>query len=451
MHNITVKDFPHLDFGDKRRDRRFVTLIDNLTQHIGSSIPGQNDNWYETKATYNFFKNEEITIDSLKKTIASYGAAQVSDLSQVLIIHDISNISFSGLQAEGLGYLDHGHGRGILSFNSIAASIDGLPIALMYQNTWTRSVDQMGKAKDRKGKNFEDKESNQWYLGITEVNKSIGNSLQKIHIADRQADIYELFFSAYEEQTDLLIRAHVNRKLSNGSHLWTNIASQDIKGHVNLQIPDQTGKKKQEITASVRYEQVEILRPSTSKDKYESVELTAIEVVQTGMVDNEDERIEWRLLTTLDVRSLSDVLKYIKWYTYRWLIERFHYVLKSGTKIENLQLKQAKSLQKAISVYSLAAFRVMQLVYQSRHYSEVSCEVILTRNQWQTLYMLFNKSHPVLEQPPNLQQAVRWIGKLGGHLGRKSDGPPGLKTVWLGYQKLCHAVAIYELTVLGKD
>ena len=31
------------------------------------------------------------------------------------------------------------------------------------------------------------------------------------------------------------------------------------------------------------------------------------------------------------------------------------------------------------------------------------------------------------------------------HLGRKSDGPPGLKTTWLGYQRICDAADVYEL------
>jgi hypothetical protein len=309
----------------------------------------------------------------------------------------------------------------------------------------------MGKAKKRRSRNFEDKESYEWYQGITTVNKSLGERVQKIHIADRQADIYELFFSAYEQQTDLLIRAHFNRKLSNGSALWDNVAQQPVKGTINLMIPDATGKNKQQIEATVQYEQVEILRPSTSKDKYESVELAAIQVTQTGSVKNEEDRIQWRLLTTLEVKSLVDVLQYIKWYTYRWLIERFHYILKSGTKIEELQLKQATSLQKAISVYSLAAFRIMQLVYESRQHPQVNCEVILTKAQWQTLYMLINKSNQIPKQAPSLQQAVMWIGRLGGHLGRKSDGPPGLKTVWLGYHQLCQATTIFELTNLGKE
>ena len=145
---------------------------------------------------------------------------------------------------------------------------------------------------------------------------------------------------------------------------------------------------------------------------------------------------------------MQDVLQYVKWYTYRWLIERFHYVLKSGTKIEELQLKDASSLQKAIAVYSMAAFKVMQLVYQSRHYPQVSCEIVLTKAQWQTLYILINKRKELPKKPPSLYQAVMWIGRLGGHLGRKSDGPPGVKTVWQGYQQLCNAASVYELMMI---
>jgi Transposase Tn5 dimerisation domain len=147
----------------------------------------------------------------------------------------------------------------------------------------------------------------------------------------------------------------------------------------------------------------------------------------------------------VEVEIVNDAMQCVKWYTCRWLIERFHYVLKSGTKIEELQLKQAASLQKAISVYSLAAFTITQLVYQSRHTPGVSCEVILTKEQWTVLYMLIHQQHNILKQPPSLSDTIKWIGKLGGHPGRKSAGPPGLKTVWPGYQRLCDATNIYDI------
>lgn len=446
MHRITVKDFPHLDFGDVRRDERFVTILNNISSQPGSSIPKQNKQWYDTKATYAFFKNEGVSLEQLKKTMMHYGAKQVADEMTVLIAHDISNISYNDLQANGLGYLDNKEGQGVLCYSSIAATTEGLPLSLLYQHTWIRPPEELGKSTKRKELAFKDKESYRWYEGMTEVNKQLGNAVHKIHIADREADIYELFFHAFEPNTDLLIRARHNRSLSDGSHLWDSIAAQPASAVVSLDIPDKTGKKKCKVEAELRYHQVEILRPSNNKDSYESVTLTAIEIKEINSGNkSEEDCIHWKLLTTLEISSTNDALRCVKWYTFRWLIERFHYILKSGTKIEELQLKDAERLRKAIAVYSMAAFRVMQLVYESRHHPEISCEVVLTKSQWATLYMLMHGNNQIPEQPPSLQQAVMWIGRLGGHLGRKSDGPPGLKTVWLGYQQLCHAASVYEL------
>ena len=446
MHKITVKDFPHLNLGDIRRDERFVTIINNISSQPGASIPKQNKSWYDTKATYEFFKNEDVTIEALKKTIMMYGAKKVSGEMTILIAHDISNISYNDLQAAGLGYLDNKEGRGILCYSSIAATTEGLPLSLLYQHTWTRPLEELGKSNKRKQLAFEDKETYRWYEGMSEVNELLGKGIHKIHIADREADVYELFFHAYESNTDLLIRARHNRLLSNGSPLWGSVAAEPVAATVSLDIPDKTGKKKLKVEAEVRYHEVEILRPRNNKDSYESVTLTAIEIKEKNSeVKNEEDIIHWKLLTSLEVKNVSDALQCVEWYTFRWLIERFHYVLKSGTRIEELQLKDAESLQKAIAVYSLAAFRVMQLVYESRHHPEVSCEVVLTKAQWITLYMLINGNNKIPKQAPSLQQAVMWIGRLGGHLGRKSDGPPGLKTVWQGYQQLCHAASVYEL------
>jgi len=443
MLTVAVKDFPHLDLGDIRRNERFVTMVNNIINKPGSSIPVQAKNWYETKAAYNFFKNQEVTKESLQQIIIAHGCSELKDLDRVLIVHDMTSISYYDLQAEGLGYLDNKKGHGIMCYNSLAVSLEGLPLSLIYQQTWRRSESELGKAARRKTRDFEDKESYKWYEGITEVNKVV-SKVGKIHIADRAADVYELFFSAYGQDTDLLIRACHNRKLSDGSHLWDHIAQKPSQGVVALEILDEKGQKRRPIEAEVRFEKVEILRPARSKDKYESVELTAIEVRQIGKISDQQEGICWTLLTSLEVSSLAEVLKYIKWYTYRWLIERFHYVLKGGTKIEELQLKQADSLEKAVAVYSLAAFKIMQLVYQSREYPDVSCEIILTRSQWIALYVLINENNNIPKQPPSLSQAVKWIGRLGGHLGRKSDGPPGLKTVWRGYQTLCNAATLYE-------
>ena len=446
MHQVTTKDFGNLDLGDKRRNERFVSIINNISKQPGSSIPKYNDSWYEVKATYNFFKNADVTISKLQEAIEYYGGSKVKGLKRVLAAHDFCQISYNNLRTEGLGYLANKDGRGIITYNSIAISEDGIPLSLLYQQIFTRPLEDLGKAKQRKETPFEDKESYYWYKGITKVNEQLGSELQKIHIADREADIYELFFSAYETNTDLLIRAKHNRKLKDGSALWDAVASQDVAVEMELQIPDKTGNKRVGIMVELRYDHVEILRPTDSVNQYESVYMSAIELKQVSpKLEWQEESLHWKLLTTLSINQVSDALQCVKWYCYRWLIERFHYVLKSGTKIEELQLEKASSLQKAIAVYSIAAMRIMQLVYQSRETPNVSCEVVLTKQQWIVLYMMIHKTKILPDQTPTLGEAVKWIARLGGHLGRKSDGPPGLKTVWLGYQRVCDAASVYEI------
>ena len=60
MKPMTVKDFPGLELGDIRRNERLVTLINQVTDQPGAGIPQQNDSWYDTKATYEWFKNEQV-------------------------------------------------------------------------------------------------------------------------------------------------------------------------------------------------------------------------------------------------------------------------------------------------------------------------------------------------------------------------------------------------------
>lgn len=189
MPKITMKDFPGLDLGDIRRTERFVTIIENITAPPGSSIPKQNERWYDTKATYEFFRNEQVSIARLQKIIAQYGATQLTNTDELLIIHDTSNISFNELQAEGLGYLDSKLGRGIMCHSSIAVSTGGLPLSLLHQHTWTRSLENMELSeKVKQSRKFEDKESYRWYQGIAQVNQLLNGDIKKVHIADREAD-----------------------------------------------------------------------------------------------------------------------------------------------------------------------------------------------------------------------------------------------------------------------
>jgi hypothetical protein len=56
----------------------------------------------------------------------------------VLVAHDFCLISYNNLQSEGLGYLANKEGRGIITYNRIAISEDGIPLSLLRQDSFTR-------------------------------------------------------------------------------------------------------------------------------------------------------------------------------------------------------------------------------------------------------------------------------------------------------------------------
>jgi hypothetical protein len=446
---MTIHDFPSLHLGDKRRSDRFVKIIDGIVRQPGSSIPKLSNTWYDTKATYEFFKNKEISLKNIISGISAYGASQI-DEQKILVIHDTSTISYNDLQAEGLGYIDNANGRGIFCHSSMAATLSGIPLGLLHQLIWSRKMEELGKSANRKQKLFEQKESYKWYQGIEAANELLP-SLPKIHIADREADIYQLFIQAREPGCELLIRARQNRKTADCSDLWKYVGEQKVAAQHTLIIPDKTGKRKKQVTVQLRYAPVELHCSVKQKNPgYQKLLLTAIDIKQN---DNTADGIHWKLLTTIAIDNAQQALQCMHWYSYRWLIERFHFVLKSGCGIESLQLKNAQSLIKAIAIYSLAAFKIMTLAYQSRNTPQATCEVLLTRQQWQTLYMLKHKTHILPHHPPSLLQVTIWIAQMGGYLNRKSDGPPGLKTIWLGYEILNHATNLFSIFKknLGKD
>jgi len=47
---------------------------------------------------------------------------------------------------------------------------------------------------------------------------------------------------------------------------------------------------------------------------------------------------------------------------------------------------------------------------------------------------------------------IRNLAELGGFLGRKSDGEPGAKSIWLGYSRVLDCIyGIQMASELGQD
>lgn len=153
----------------------------------------------------------------------------------------------------------------------------------------------------------------------------------------------------------------------------------------------------------------------------------------------------WLLLTSLEINGWEDVVRCVRWYTYRWLIERYHYTLKSGCGIEKLQLETARRIDMALATFSIVAWRLLWLTYEARFNPEQPCDTVLEASEWQSLCATFNKNPIPPEKPPSIHEAVRMIASLGGFLGRKGDGEPGVKTIWRGLRRLHDITATWKL------
>jgi hypothetical protein len=145
--------------------------------------------------------------------------------------------------------------------------------------------------------------------------------------------------------------------------------------------------------------------------------------------------IVWRLLTNRSADSLEAVVELLEWYRRRWLVEIFFRILKSGCRVEALQLGTLERLERALVIYLIIAWRILHLVTWGRECPDLSCEVVFDPEEWQAAWIVAHREKPP-DIPPPLGQIIRLIAGFGGFLGRTRDGHPGPKAIWEGIQKV---------------
>src|SRR5260370_12489086 len=109
--------------------------------------------------------------------------------------------------------------------------------------------------------------------------------------------------------------------------------------------------------------------------------------------------------------------------------------LKSGCQLEKMQLETAARLERALALYCIVAWRLLHLTYLARVTPDASCEVVFQTYEWQALHAFTYQTNSLPATPPSLHEATRLVAKLGGFLARKSDGEPGVQTIWRGLRR----------------
>lgn len=144
--------------------------------------------------------------------------------------------------------------------------------------------------------------------------------------------------------------------------------------------------------------------------------------------------VEWRLLTNREAETFEVACELIDGYRARWEIEMFFHVLKNGCRVEALQLSTIRGLELALALFLVVAWRIARLMRLGRTCPDLEAELLFERGEWQAAYILNKRKPPA--KPPSLNEVVRLVAMLGGFLARQGDGEPGVKTLWLGVQRV---------------
>lgn len=444
-----VQEFGHVAFPDARLRPRLIQLAEAFAAHPTATIPvALNGQAHQSKAAYRFFHNPQVDLQTLLHPHYEATAARIAAQPVVLVAQDATSLNYDAHGATtGLGpintYVDGA--QGLKLHDSLALTPEGVPLGLVDLQVWARDPKQRGQAQQRKQRSIEEKESHRWlksFQRTTEVAALCPNT-RLVNMADREADIYELFqaATAHPSGADLLVRAsratqrQVGVEQDETQPLWDVMARQPVLGGSTLHIPSRGGRRARRAALELRAAPVELQPPKRLKGA-PALTLWAVSAVECDPPADRDEPIEWLLLSTVPSTTLQEALERLRWYAVRWSIEVFHRTLKSGCRIEDRRLGSAESLQACLAIDLVVAWRVMDLAKRGRETPEVPCTVFFEEAQWKALACHHQRSPTPPAHPPTLGEALRMVAKLGGFLGRKSDADPGATVLWRGLNRL---------------
>ena len=452
------EEFAHADLADKRLNHRLVKTAEHLARSPLSPINEACGDWASTQAAYRLFDNARASPQAILAPHVRETAKRMAGCGgPVLVMQDTVFFSYGQHPAtRGLGPIgksNKAHDRGLIMHNALAFTTTGVPLGILSQTVWARREVPEGEGRQEKIKRLqctpvEEKESAKWLVALTETMARAPAGVAVITVADRESDFFEFLTQAEELRAHYLIRARTDRTLvpedsAGCDHMLEALSLAPPLGSLTVAVPGNGGRKARTATIAVRIASVTIKPPqrrgnARASAASEPVSLTVIGATETTPPAG-SEAISWVLLTNLAVPDFASAAEKIAWYGKRWGIETWHKVLKSGCSVEDCLLETAERLSRYLTLFSIIGVRLMHVAYLARVQPDGPATAVFSREEIEGLYLRVTKALPPPDPGP-LRDAVRLLGRLGGHLGRKGDGEPGMTVLWRGWVRLYETV-----------
>jgi hypothetical protein len=417
------EQFSKIDVGDIRLQKRAVDIAIGCAKCPEESLAGRFDEWADLKATYRFFSNPKITHQALQQP----HYAQVLEKARwseelILFIQDGSELLFNSHPwTHGLGPTADSNGNGLMFHSCLVAkyydeSEETEILGLGYQEAWVRPEE---KSKDDKSK-----ESELWLRTLEKMGPPKANW---VSVGDRANDIYDFLHNASRLGWNHVVRARHDRKVEidgKQTRLFSWIRQQTAKCTSKLYVKARGKEFSGEVTLEITWVKAKLFPPGNT-DAGAGKEITCIRVWCP-----EKPELEWLLITNLPVNNEEDALKIVRIYRRRWLIEDYHKAVKTGFRIEDNQLKQASRILALFGMIGVIATKLLGIREHCRLFPTTPVEEKIPA-RW---IILVERCLKV--KLKTVRDFWHALARMGGFIGRKSDGEPGWQTIWKGYRRL---------------
>lgn len=436
-----------IQLGDRRLNVRCRTLLQALAGNPQASINAACQGWAETQAAYRFFDNAKVAPEKILRPHQEATWQRMAQHPVVLAVQDTTELDFTAHPPTGAGPLSFETQLGFLDHTLLAVTPERVPLGVLDVHLYARSRDGFGDAKKRQYEPLATKETYRWLQGYRTACELAAKlpGTQIVSVADCEGDLYEVFVEAERHATpaEYVIRAGKNRSLPERDadagpdtflKLRGALATAPVRTRRELELCE-TPKRAARIAAvEIRAQRLELKAPYRQDEPLPNVAVNVVWVRETNPPAGV-EPIDWVLVTSLPIDRVADVLQIVDYYAARWAIEVYFRVLKTGCRVEDVQLETAQRLLPCLMLYRIVAWRVMYVTMLGRECPDLPCDVLFTAAEWKSVYCIVRQS-PAPESPPTLREFTLLLGELGGHNNRRLDGPPGPQAIWTGLRRM---------------
>ncbi len=400
---IDNENWAENEFGgaDKRLSNRLVEIGYDKAMNPGVAYSGTvGGDWAKVKAYYRLIDKPDDSAVTMSNILLPHREQTIRRMkaeNTVLCIQDGSSLNYNSLdQCEGLGAIGSNQtgaiSRGLHMHSMIAVNTEGLPLGVLRSECTAPEPKSKDDKRPASAIPIEEKKTFCWIGGVRDCEdiKAQMPHTSLVNVMDREGDFFEMFDDqrCNSSSIDLLVRAKHDRGTTGEYKLFETARQAPVQTQVKIKVPRQsakTKKSKQKARAkrpmriaevSVRSTYVELKPPPYNKDK-NPIRIGIINISEDNPPANA-EPLEWFLLTTINLKSIDDVLNCVKWYCLRWRIEDWHRVLKSGCGIEKIAHKTAERLRRAVAINMVIAWRIMLMTLLGREVPKLPPEVLFS-------------------------------------------------------------------------